>query len=61
MKVLTGDENFGSRDWFEENKNSIDYLTKAYKEKGMSESKARYKATRELLEESYRRSNSRSR
>jgi hypothetical protein len=49
----------GSRDWFEENKNSIDYLTKAYKEKGMSESKARYRATREMLEGSYNRENRR--
>ena len=41
----------------EVNKESLDSLTEAYKEKGMPESKARYKATREMLEDSYRKAN----
>jgi hypothetical protein len=47
----------GTKEWFEVNKESLDSLTEAYKEKGMPESKARYKATREMLEDSFRKAN----
>jgi len=49
----------GSKEWFEEKKDSIDELAETYKEKGMSESKARYRATRDLLEDSYKKANGR--
>ncbi len=51
-KIVTG-----TKEWFEANKESLDSLTEAYKEKGMSKSKAWYKATREMLEDSYRKAN----
>ena len=47
----------GTKEWFEANKETLDSLTEAYKEKGMSKSKAWYKATREMLEDSYRKAN----
>ena len=49
-KIVTG-----SKEWFAENENGIDELTKVYQEKGMPESKARYRATRDLLEDSFNR------
>ena len=51
-KIVTG-----TKEWFEANKETLDSLTEVYKEKGMSERKARYKATRELLEDSYKKDN----
>ena len=45
----------GSEDWFEKEEQNINWLTEAYKTRGVSERKARYIATRELLEQSYKK------
>lgn len=51
----------GTKEWFDEKEDDIEKLAAEYRAKGMTESKARNKATRELLEDSYRKSNSRNR